>query len=238
QQTICGKSGDDLDAAYNEAMMFLRGNPELGQGELVRSSKKIKFMPQNPIPYPTHRLLQEVADAMRYAFAKEGDTFSPQDVITSFESNHSFGHLGDWVEYLDGFWVEELALTAFHQNREKAKLHDYASSIQTNQVFDFEFDVAAMQGYQLYAVSCTRSAIQSVCKNKLFELLIRARQLGGDEARVGLVCGVLNPMRLQQAVEEQWRVGENNSRQGGNIRVFGASDLEHLPERFYDWLVN
>ncbi len=57
----------------------------------------------------------------------------------------------------------------------------------------FQFDVAAMRGYQLFAFSCTtedgkRKGKRGLLKQKLFESYVRARQMGGDEACAALVC--------------------------------------------------
>src|SRR5262249_53537143 len=57
---------------------------------------------------------------------------------------------------------------------------------------NFEFDMAAVRGHQLFALTCSNRAEDkgsySALKHKLFEALLRARQIGGDEARVALVC--------------------------------------------------
>lgn len=195
-------------------------------GELV---KKPKDFGRTPILFPTDPALREVAEVMRDLFGVQGDAFDPSDVIANPQVE--LESVGDLVKYLDGDWVEHLALAALIDNKDACRLHDWAMSMRTiTDPYDFEFDVAAMQGYQLYAISCTRSADRGLCKGKLFEAYVRAAQLGGDEARVGLVCCDKDPARLQQQVTELWRVEKQR------IRVFGPRDIAHLPERFCDWL--
>jgi hypothetical protein len=60
-------------------------------------------------------------------------------------------------------------------------------------VKDFELDVAAVLGYQLIAISCTNAKTQNICKDKAFEVLHRAEQLGGDLARSVLLCRLPTP---------------------------------------------
>ncbi len=91
--------------------------------------------------------------------------------------------------------------------------------------FEFEFDVTVMRGYQLFALSCIASDQKERCKEHLFEAYIRARQMGGDEARVALVCAYRQPENLLAEIEKPWDAA-------GKIRVFGA---EHLPD-LADWL--
>jgi hypothetical protein len=40
----------------------------------------------------------------------------------------------------------------------------------------------------LYVLSCTTDSKKARCKSKLFEVAMRARQMGGDLARSALVC--------------------------------------------------
>jgi hypothetical protein len=53
---------------------------------------------------------------------------------------------------------------------------------------EFQIDIALVRGHRLYVISCTTEAEEiHICKNKLFEVGIRARQLGGDLARAAMV---------------------------------------------------
>ena len=53
-------------------------------------------------------------------------------------------------------------------------------------------------------------------------------QMGGDEARVGLVCCSDDPLLVQREVEEDWFAE-------GRVRVFGRKDLVDLPEKLRNW---
>src|SRR5216684_6429546 len=93
------------------------------------------------------------------------------------------------AEFLDGKWLEQYALNSLKQAATDCHIHDCGMNLATtSEGQSFEFDVAAMRGYQLFALSCTTSAEKGLCKHKLFEAYVRARQMGGDEARVALVC--------------------------------------------------
>lgn len=52
-----------------------------------------------------------------------------------------------------------------------------------------EIDLVCVLGYQALAVSCTTDGERNVTKQKAFEVLHRARQLGGDEARGIVLSG-------------------------------------------------
>ena len=60
--------------------------------------------------------------------------------------------------------------------------------------------------------------------------------MGGDEARVALVCGASNtsrgsnPAEIQREIAEAWDAK-------GRMRVFGAEDLSNLPQRLRDWIM-
>ncbi len=56
-----------------------------------------------------------------------------------------------------------------------------------------DIDVAAVLGYQFLAISCTTAASRDHCKQKGFEVWLRARQIGGDTARAILLCPNYHP---------------------------------------------
>jgi hypothetical protein len=134
-----------------------------------------------------------------------------------------------FAKWLDGSWLEHYVLDAVSRIATGCHIHDYGMNLQPiSRGQGFEFDVAAMRGYQLFALSCTTSGSRGLCKSKLFEAYVRARQMGGDEARVGLVCCYRDPLALQQEVEEAWFTE-------GRVRVFGMKDLPDLPVRLETW---
>jgi len=94
---------------------------------------------------------------------------------------------------------------------------------------DFELDVVVMRRYQLFVFSCIVSNDRQQCKDHLMEAYVRARQAGGDEARVGLVCIYKDPAELQEEI-----VGDLDA--AGKIRVFGQKDLTQLADRIKEWL--
>jgi len=209
--------------AYDSWCQNLRREKD---GQLARRQRDLSTP---TIPYPTDPALGEVAEVMRKTFEKGGCVFDPMAVIGNWTVGPK--NMKELIRYLDGVWVEHLVLQTFIEISTSCGLHDYGMSLDTtNDQYDFEFDVAAMQGYQLCAVSCTRNATRRLNKSKLFEATIRATQLGGDEARVGLVCCEKDPEILENQVTKLWGA------ERGKIRVFGSSDLTNLSERFSQWL--
>jgi hypothetical protein len=92
----------------------------------------------------------------------------------------------------------------------------------------FQVDVVVIRKHRLYLISCTVENRddrigKAICKSKLFEVAMRARQLGGDLARSALVCLLEKKVpELQGEVSTTW--------DAPNVpRVFG---LAHLREWF------
>lgn len=221
-------------------------------GKLIE--KRSHLPKSGQLCYPTAKSLTEVATAMRTVFNTPGDSFDPEQVRQEFSMRRVVAKmpsaggqqlveyqaptqeilpLDELIRYLDGTWVEHLTLDAFRSVAASCRPHDTVMSLRTDKnktPYDFEFDVAAMLGYQLYAVSCTRSTARDRCKNKLFEAYVRAEQFGGEEAKVGLVCCDKAPAELQKQVESLWNERKDE------IRVFGPRDLPNLADRFHDWL--
>lgn len=141
-----------------------------------------------------------------------------------------FTLLSDCCAWLSGIWLEHYVLHQIQRISENCSdIHESAMSFHIDDPnnrddrYDrFEFDVAFMRDYQLFALSCTTASDKATCKQKLFEAHLRARQLGGDEARIALVCLNNNPDRVKSDLEATVR--------DKKIAVFGCNDLK--PNKF------
>jgi len=93
-----------------------------------------------------------------------------------------------------------------------------------------QIDLAAMYGYQLFTISCQVTKNKDSAQEHLFEVFTRARQLGGDEARVGVIT-CLDPSTaalLQREIEQDWDAD-------GKIKVFAKDHLPRLSAHLTDW---
>ncbi|MEP7338651.1 MAG: DUF1887 family CARF protein [Acidobacteriota bacterium] len=136
-----------------------------------------------------------------------------------------------------GFWLEHHVLKCLielNEEIENLRLHDccQAVKIDVNDDQDFDLDVVALRGYQLFAFSCgvrSKPNDRGELKLKLFEAYVRARQLGGDESRVALVSTSPDPKSLQDELER-----DINSE--GHIKVFGQKHLSNLKPLLGQWI--
>lgn len=147
-----------------------------------------------------------------------------------FEKIH---HVCEW---LNCGWLEHYVLSEVHKISRTSQIDGISASFnivdvdqKSDEVWDkFQFDVAFRRGYQFFAISCTTSSIVDVCKEKLFEAYIRARQLGGSEARVILVCFNNNPNLIAETflslIKDQ------------KIAVFGRKNINTLSQDIEEWI--
>jgi hypothetical protein len=213
--------------AYNDwCQAYLRDRK---RGALV---EKVQHFPTLPVPFPDTPALSDVAQQMRVEFNVTTDAFDPKAVVD--RGGSGLKSIGELVGHLDGKWLEHYVAEALMANQSKHNLSSIGMSLDIDgrqSPYDFEVDVGALQGYQLYAVSCTRSAARGLCKSKMFEALIRAQQLGGSEAKTALVCAYDSPEILEQQIRDRWRP-ETSAR----VRVFGAKHLPDLTTHLGFWL--
>ncbi|MEO1389813.1 MAG: DUF1887 family CARF protein [Cyanobacteria bacterium J06634_6] len=106
----------------------------------------------------------------------------------------------------------------------------YSRAARNGQLYrdDFQLDVAFMRHYQLFVLSCATSAHPTECKAKLLEAYVRAKQIGGSEARVALVCGVAEPKKLSNEI----KVANPDIK----VEVFGYEQWENLSDHIADWI--
>jgi hypothetical protein len=157
-----------------------------------------------------------------------------------------FSNCQQVCEWLGGIWLEHYVLSQIQEiaKDEKFKnLHIGESQMsfhikkKDEKRGKFELDVAFMRSYQLFAISCTTSEDHKLCKLKLFEAYTRAKQLGGDEARVALVCCCdgnksINGQSMYRYLKSQLEGAVNNPK----IAVFVRQDLPDLKEKIADWV--
>lgn len=174
--------------------------------------------------------LDGVPEKIKQVLQKYEMLNSNSELCLQASKDLGFSSLSDFCSWLSGIWFEHYVL---HQIQSMSgqfpDIHESAMSFHIDDPnnkddrYDrFEFDVAFMQGYQLFALSCTTAGDKFTCKQKLFEAHLRARQLGGDEARVALICFNNNPDTVKRDLEATVR--------DKKIAVFGCNDLN--PNKF------
>jgi len=180
-----------------------------------------KALISNTLAFPNHDLLRDVVEALQQELEVSADHLD----LSQFPNGSDAKHLCEW---LDGKWLEHYVLDIIRSMATRLDLHQCAQNIETMGVL-FDVDVVALRGYQLFACSCSTDSGKSLLKSKLFEAYIRARQLGGDEARVALVCCSDAP----ELVELEMRRDIDPE---GRICVFGRKHLPRLAEYVSEWI--
>jgi len=138
----------------------------------------------------------------------------------------------EFLKWFDGTWIEDYVFHCIDELREAQSISNLALTIEpylphkeTKKRKTFEFDVVFIRGYQLFALSCTTGGGH---KEKLLEAVIRAEQLGGSEARVGLVCLTDDVETLTNEVIDL--LGKKR------LRVFGRRHLPELQDELKQWI--
>jgi hypothetical protein len=203
-----------------------------GKGACALQWQKLKTLLKAPChaPAAVDRALQ--ADLHAGPFSTWGDLF---DAAESFYRDNLPGIFNKGAEKADrigtgfeGQWLEDYVLGAWLARPEAARGDALAGAGIGTTGDDFEIDVALVRGYQLFGISCTTDSSKALCKSKLLEVYARAEQLGGAEARVGLISFYSRPMELTREVD-----GLVNARR---LKIFSSDDLPQIGERLAEWV--
>lgn len=142
-------------------------------------------------------------------------------------------------KWFEGVWLEDYVLQQIKKIKEECLLDKIGMSFNFPEIKDkdiafFEFDVAALRGHQLFAISCTTDNTNNLCKSKLFEAYHRARLMGGNEARIALVCYFDQPNRNGKfnKIEKSFMSQINDPK----IKVFIRQDIADLSEKLKTWI--
>jgi hypothetical protein len=210
---------------YNEYRQKIFTDEE---GILIRKTKKLKS-----------RIKENIAQGVLLDVIKSmPDEYKLFNDDGSFKEPKTNKHTEKAIEFLDGKWLELYVYNVLKRNISdknialynnwEIKKPEWQSPNQK-----FELDVILIKGYQLIGISCTTSDRKYLCKSKGFEIFMRTRQIGGEEARAVLVT------RLSESQKEEVQ-SELEIDTGGreNILVLGANDLKDsiLVEKIRDFI--
>ena len=145
-----------------------------------------------------------------------------------------------WRHFLRGGWLELWVADIVHSLLPATGIHTNVECFIGDTSRRFEIDVAFIHRNRLFVISCTLGDKLALCKSKLFEAAMRARQMGGDLARVALVClleGSSNNMAnidaLRLDIAHDWASEKY-------IKIFGREELRNWEDgntsRLKDWL--
>lgn len=169
----------------------------------------------------------------REAPCKIADVLEAELSVRSFpDGNWTKNTYDRWCEFLWGKWLEDWTGSRVKNivTESEGQVVIGMNCIRYNSR-QFEIDVAVQKGHRLYVISCTTSTQLGLCKSKLFEAAMRARQLGGDLARSALVC-LLHGCDTNGAFVDQLRKDFDDFWGATNTpQVFGLDDLR-------EWLGN
>ncbi len=128
----------------------------------------------------------------------------------------------------DGYWLEDYIAKMLNR-KFKGQLNSGEGVLQ-NWVIKkpewqkkFELDVIMVHGYHLTGISCTIGHNKDTCKNKGFEIILRSRQIGGDNSKAILITGSNRMQTIQLQEELAIETGESLK----NILVLGIEDLRN-----------
>lgn len=133
-----------------------------------------------------------------------------------------------WYKFIGGEWLEEWVGEQIRQIglQPTPEITIGVNAFRGGKEVQLEVDVAVIRGHRSYFISCTTDTTKPICKSKLFEVTVRARNLGGDLARAALVCLAddTTVAALQKDVNDVW--GASNT-----TKVFGRSDITDWSNR-------
>ncbi len=178
--------------------------------------------------YPT---LSPVIDALDNLCGGSG-LATPSLVAKKLQPTKDNPTLRSCSKWFLGVWLERYAANSFSALPDDLHITYKDTNLfyqkQEQKSDNFELDMAGIIGYQLFAVSCIATTKKPKAKEHFLEIYVRSRQLGGDEARTGLVCLVEDKDGLEEEIKNLWDAKDK-------VKVFGMNELKNLTQNLTDW---
>lgn len=219
-----GKDADQPYKHWKHAELYPKCKGDNGDWKRDKDLRQIK------LAWPDG-VLSSVADALRQ---ETGQHDQAELDIEAARQTVKLSAPSDFCKWLDGIWLEHRVLDALMNLPDLRPNPGQALQgvkIKTDKG-DFDLDVAAIFGYQLFGFTCGTAVgrgARGELKLKLFEGLLRTRQIGGDQARTALICVHEDPDGLQREARQQIDPE-------GQIRVFGCKQLKDLESELAHWI--
>lgn len=140
-------------------------------------------------------------------------------------------------EYIDGKWLEHYVYDGLRKILQEKGLKEndhYGWSLKSRnrENKEFELDIFLINGYQLIAISITTDAQTNICKSKGFEVIHRARQIGGDESTAILITA----LNKEKANELQKDLHINTGTSEERFKVFGIDDWKDIEQQILNFI--
>jgi len=124
----------------------------------------------------------------------------------------------DFCEFITGKWLEDFVLVTLQKLNKDGdiQVEEIKKGIEAHYANrKTEIDVIVIKGYEMFLISCTTSQEIRFVKQKAFEALYRAEQLGGEHAKVIVVSLMYNRHLTSTSVDKKIRdfSQENNLEQ-------------------------
>ena len=161
------------------------------------------------------------------------------------------GELEEMARFFKGRWLEYAAYDALKKaldqiargNSDRSN-YEMFHSVNVRRVYKdkenqktakpFELDVVAILGYQILVISCGMQGEQEAVKKKGMEVITRARQLGGAEARAIMLCKADEQAAKDMEEELFDEIGSSDR----PLKVWGFKTWGKLETRLKDYLTN
>jgi hypothetical protein len=191
--------GSLWDGYYSENGGYQRRLFETTKGALAEKVSEIKEI-ENLRNYQPNPSFLQVIQAM------------PED-FRLFDSSAQFvgrnltnKRFKNALKFLDGGWFEDYIFLGIAERLQRKPKENIWKNWQIDKQGwrndnNFELDVILLNGYQLVGISCTTEKDRRICKSKGFEIILRTRQIGGEEAKAILITS-LEPVRASQLQSE------------------------------------
>jgi len=137
-----------------------------------------------------------------------------------------------WKEFFKGKWLEYWIAHLIREIEKEEPMRVHAGvTVGTAGGGSFELDVIGIRRHKTYVISCTTDSDLPEAKMKLFEVYMRARQMGGTLARSAVVAGIdwveESDGSIHDQVEDLEEVARRAWDSPNSPKVFG---LRHMRE--------
>lgn len=157
-------------------------------------------------------------------------------ILVDYKKIYGEYYLDNIVYDLRGLWLEYGLLNYLNNIKDEIEIDEVVNSIKTYRKGSldsvYEVDLAVLRKHILYIISITTSRNLDLCLHKLYEVKLRAEQIGGNNVRVGFVSLHNNGEKLKSAFKDVW---------DGDLKstlIISQDNMDNIEDSLKQWILN
>ncbi|MFX0548663.1 hypothetical protein ACOAKC_04940 [Hathewaya histolytica] len=167
------------------------------------------------------------AEKVNKVLSSSENPFEDIKVLEDFAIKHNKKLELDLIESLSGFWFEDYVFKLLLELKEEGVIEYAVNSLSR----EYEIDLIAYRRYKMFCISVTSIDTIKEAKSKLYEIKLRANQLGGEETGICYINLCKDSKEFESIYRDIW-----DNEEPKNTLIICQDRFKDMKDRLRAWI--